>query len=1490
MAELKFIVTLDSSQFKQGASQVVADVKQISNEVKKEGGKMQKEFDTIGKSVGNSIGKYLAAFGGAAMFKQLVTEVARVRSEFQKTEVAIETLLGSKEKADALMSEVKDIAAKSPLELGDITRATQQMISFNIEAEKVPQYLRAIGDISMGEKDKFQSLSLAFSQMSASGKLMGQDLLQMINAGFNPLATMAEKTGKSIGELKDEMSKGAITAEMVQQAFIDATSAGGKFYNMSENASKTLAGQYSMLQDAISRAMNEVGESTEGLMMGAVQALTSLINNYETVIKVVAVLAANYGVYRAAVALATATEAAHSAMQVVATVRTILLEKAQAALNAVMSVNPYVAAAMALSSLVSVLYLAASGESNVERATREANEALEQQAQDLEDRKAKINSLIQVIKNTASTEYDRINAYEQLKVLAPELTKEYDKEAIALLDLNDAQKAVNEEINNAEYQNTIDQIGLLTKKIEEYEERIKELNREAERDPRQKDSIDDRITTIRIWEQEAKTQLKVYQDNLERMQSLYRQAREEAKPIELRIEEAEENKNVRQSIVDFFDGLLVAAKSVDDAAGHINFDSAVANFDTYIKQVEKEVEDLKQRVEKDPMNMHLQLEYQEKQRVLNEFINWRNDLDRTGATTITLRITAVYDEAVGALNNTINKLRGLVGSKDNNKPRTKKDIQADIDATQAELDGLSKEEAMGRRGVDLKKKIVAHKKELQAYDVPSVKVSAPKKVKSGTSKKDTAEEEARQRAEQIQQERRLAEERQQMWRDADDALRAAKIAAIKDDGQRERAEEDEQHRLRLRDIRLQGEEFAKQEYENRKKAWEITHKKGAFEDTEEGKAGWEAIELTPDQIKLIAAQVDAEESAYERILEKRAQADVEAMRNYLKAYGTYQEQRLAIEQEYDDKIAKARNDGERLMLIKQKEDDLEQLERNFGMRSQQMADLFEDASDKSVKAIDNIIKKYEALVTFMKGVTGEDVQTVTVDDLIGLGFSEEDIKKVQTGEIKIADITERIKGLKDELNNKSPFIAFANELDKAISKIGKGNIGEGVEGIGNAVTKFLPKVKEFGETITSIFGMKDSALQNVIDAVGGLGEAAAGVGQAMSGDIVGGVMAAAGGISKIVSSIGGLFGADYASYERLMEQYERLIDVWDDLLDKKKEYLDQSYGAEAMRTEKEITAILEKETEAWRELGKERLNAGASAGSHSIGKRIINSLKSSDWEDITKVLGQDARKLLGERLTGLFDLSSDQLSRLKEQAPAFWAKMDDDVQKYLQGIIDGAEQLEEVQQAAKDRLTQTTFDAVKSDFISKLADMTTAAKDFSDDFAEMLFKAMLNTKVEEMFSDRLDRWYDNFADAMKDSEISESERNALLSDYNAIVDDAMKLRDTLAEAAGYGGEMGEGSGAYSAVASFSQEQGDELNGRLTAIQIGQERNNLSLLMAVASLQEMTVVSTANAATLTEMRNILLISNGHLEDIVRYTKLTSQHSALLDEIATKIKNL
>ena len=241
---------------------------------KKEAG----EAVDVNEKMSISLGKVLGVIGGVTALKQLGSEIIRVRGEFQSMQTAIETMVG-KDMAGELIPQIKELAKISPLTLTDMVNAEKMMLGFNIQAEDTIRYLQALSDISMGNSVKFNSLTLAFSQMSAAGKLMGQDLNQMINAGFNPLQIIAEKTGKSIATLKNEMSKGAISAEMVQQAFIDATSAGGKFYQMSENASKTINGQLSMMQDALDNAFNEIGTASEGVIMKAIQENCPYVSN-----------------------------------------------------------------------------------------------------------------------------------------------------------------------------------------------------------------------------------------------------------------------------------------------------------------------------------------------------------------------------------------------------------------------------------------------------------------------------------------------------------------------------------------------------------------------------------------------------------------------------------------------------------------------------------------------------------------------------------------------------------------------------------------------------------------------------------------------------------------------------------------------------------------------------------------------------------------------------------------------------------------------------------------------------------------------------------------------------------------------------------------------------------------------------------------------------------------------------------------------------------
>lgn len=229
----------------------------------------------------------------------------------------------------------------------------------------------------------------------------------MVNAGFNPLEEISRKTGKSIGELKNEMSKGAITSKMVQDAFISATSAGGKFFGMSSEGAKTLNGQISMLQESFDNMFNEIGSKGEGVVMSAVQAGTYLVENYETIGKVLEGLIIAYGVYKTALIVNAAVtggiKAVESASIIVKglhTAATWAQTAAQTALNTAMMMNPYVAVGAALVGLCATIYTFTDTTTAASEAQKRLNEANDEVEKSTAKEITKLDGLCEVLETT----------------------------------------------------------------------------------------------------------------------------------------------------------------------------------------------------------------------------------------------------------------------------------------------------------------------------------------------------------------------------------------------------------------------------------------------------------------------------------------------------------------------------------------------------------------------------------------------------------------------------------------------------------------------------------------------------------------------------------------------------------------------------------------------------------------------------------------------------------------------------------------------------------------------------------------------------------------------------------------------------------------------------------------------------------------------------------------------------------------------------------
>ena len=427
-----FSLGIKNTQLQRDAEQAVKIFNSIGDEAEREGKRIDDTF--------NKIGKAAAAYFTATQIWEFGKAVVNVRKEIENFEISFNTLLGSKEKGKAFFEEIKEFAVKTPLQLNDIAGAAQTLLGFGIEANRIMPILRQLGDISMGNAERFKALALAFAQATSAGKLQGQDLMQMINAGFNPLNEIAKKTGKSIGELKEEMSKGKISAEDLADALNSATAQGGQFYGMLEQQSKGIEGALSNLEGAWNDALNEIGENSQEVFTDAIGLATLAVKNYDVFIKAILALAAAYGTYKAALMATYVIQKAQVLMENIRLVMMFrkelgLLTAAQQAFNLTALKNPYILLASAIVGVVTALVLFNDSESEADETVKRCNERIKQQTAELEALKERQDALVEAEKEAVKATAEEISEIELLSSAIHDETNSIDDRRKAIKQL-----------------------------------------------------------------------------------------------------------------------------------------------------------------------------------------------------------------------------------------------------------------------------------------------------------------------------------------------------------------------------------------------------------------------------------------------------------------------------------------------------------------------------------------------------------------------------------------------------------------------------------------------------------------------------------------------------------------------------------------------------------------------------------------------------------------------------------------------------------------------------------------------------------------------------------------------------------------------------------------------------------------------------------------------------------------------------------------------
>ena len=1312
--------------------------------------KLRDEYSLYKKEAGDTVeinnglsmswGKMLGVIGGATALKSLASQIVRVRGEFQSMQTAIETMVG-KDVASGLMAQLKEMAKISPLTLTDMVDAEKMMLGFNIQAEDTVRYLQALSDISMGDSVKFKSLTLAFSQMSAAGKLMGSDLNQMINAGFNPLQIISEKTGKSISTLKDEMSKGAVSAEMVQQAFIDATSAGGKFYQMSENASKTINGQLSMMQDALDNAFNEMGQASEGVIMEGIQLTTTLIQNYETVGKVLVGLVATYGAYRTAVMLATIATSKHTIAEVALTNARIIARKAQLLLNAAMLTNPYVAVATVITGLVATMWALSDSTTAAEKAQERFCQKSSEMKNKEEERKKSLESLISTINDETTATVARADALNKLKSEYPDIFKKY-----------------------------VDEKGHITDLIElwkEYNDQASVSSRESKQ--RMVENIDAQIAVTQNNLNTAKANsdwgsVKKYREQLESLQK-------------------ERSKWVKEVLTDVNRELSVK-------------EEAPKTYAEDYEQARKDWEEAKKELEKIEA---------EKDKFTSE----------------------QYEKAKKRVETTEKAYKNLGG------------------------------------------------------------VTSDKPIKDAQKEAERQKEEQQQLAEELLQLRRTNQQDE--------------INLMEEGSEKKRRQIELDYQKEIDEIKKQ------------RKKWE---------DAQGGKLTSEHREVLGNRA---SNAMQSREKGLAAITDTENQAAIEANERYLKNYGTFMQKRQAITDEYNRKISETTTQGDKDILQKEMEKalsslDLEKLKQGINWEL-----VFGDLDKVSKESLNKVKKQlrdfknsdeYKNMAVDQKKVIDEalnNIQSTLIDkgglladlpeQLSELAKAQEELSQAQeeyneamrsgtdaqkeAATKKLNDAQKRQQNAQTNVQ-KSTDKTTSNliTLSNVITQLGS-NSEMSLSQVGSLAGDVVDVFTEEGSKIGGIIG----AAFSLLDAIGTQGL------DGFVGNIFSSVFKSVGGIwdtltfggfSKLFG-IGGNKKEVQDTINRLTDRNEKLQSAIESLTEEMK----SSKGSEKSVAEYN-KAIKYQEEYNKNVLAKAQANAGYHSSHHSWAYYMGWSESDIQW----------IRENVMAEFTGtnsLWQMSPEQMELLRQNVD-LWQKMADSgkggygnsVVEALGEYADLAGNLEELKEGLFEQLTGMSFDSMYDSFIDTLMDMDASAEDFADNISEYFMRAMLSDKIGNMYSQKLEDWWNRFGESMKDGNLSESERNSLQNEYMGYVNEALKLRDELAAATGYdktGSNAQQSASSRGFGTEMTHEDAGELSGRFTAvyesnlrIETAEQQQTVAITELRGSISALTAQATGMYNIADETRTIL--ANSYLE-LQQIRENTEDSAKYLKDIKTDI---
>lgn len=1675
MGTLKFDITGDNSAVLRAFKGVQDGVAQTARVVEQQGQSIEDVFNRI-KSVAT------LAFGSFTA-KEVISTIGAIRGEFQQFEIAFETMLGSGQKAKAMISDLAKLAATTPYDMKGVVNGAKQLLAYGFAANEITETMRRLGDISAGLGLNLQDLTWLYGTTMVQGRLFTRDLMQFTGRGI----PLTEELAKQFGVTKDKVSElvtaGKVGFPEVKKAIESLTNEGGKFGGLMEKQSHSITGQISNIKDTIEMAINDLGTQTEGLMNDALDITSTVIDHWKEIGEVILAAASAIGLYKAmavsvaafdtatanvgyaaelsaldallpkkeevkktdleeavakgqlsaaqaelvaskreevaayvaelqtkakvmqdevhvlenklalqdnevqslqdaydalddyvsaevrdtaatnlntaanernnianqlkaarekAATAATNANTASQGLNTAATARdtatkgiwaqvTLLCEKAQRAWNASMFSSPLFLIAATIAAVTYAVYKLATAESAHETAVRKSNEAWDEFDNKVKERQQNIESLIRTIQSETATEFEKAEAYQKLSNLAPQLTDQYDQAAIASLDFSKAQKEVAESMDEAKYDKAVED-------VKKYKEEVKKLQQLITSDATYNGGGQGIILSRQL--EQAQASLDQAEDKLSNIIQLRDQAAENAKPIELRLQEAQENESVRQDIFDFYDEAMTLANDWQKANETINYATGESRLDAFINKAQKEIAELRDDIKKNPADLNLRMQESEKTKALNNLLAMKRNWAVTGATTIPLIFRAQWNTAKQALNQAKTKAQALANTgstetyaqaKKNAKSEYLKAVQAEKDARKGSNAAWEK----ANEDLEAKKKI----KEKYWGRISSVSKKTSTDAKKNANNQRKVQEELNNRLKALQQ--KNTDETISLMQEGTEK----KIAEIKNDYAKRKAEID------------------KQEAEFKKK------------NKEAGKSST----LTREQSKALGdarylANIDKVQQT-EEVNKELLERERDNLYEYLKEYGDIQQKKLAITKEYAEKISKAENAYQKASLANQRDNELQNLDTSDIFEQIDWENVFSDLTSHTKEYLVTLRSQLQKLIKSGKLTDVSDISKVQekindlnaeiskqggIFDFVGtkqleqirrINEAKEAQEALNSAKSKEADIEDQYTQALKQANYKATDLGVRSigdstlEIQANIDKFGidknakeykematlltqlailEGKLAKARKETAKAtaeaknkedgtkvttkdkVTNWFSDAQEFITksgidqlpTLFSNLGM-DGIAGKATQGLSAFNDAAGAAADFASGNYIGALTKGVSALQNFTSVLG--IGSDNTA--KMQNKIDEL-NMRNDVLAKCLEELNDT-----LQRTNSITGAHDVYKEAVELIKAEEKNSSsamiAEAKKHGTWRSSLHSSVEDNrtWKESMKQVSN----ILGRKITSsgeFLSLSAEDMKKIRDtDKDLFMAilneyrkeggkggrsdKLPDMIQDYIDKYADAINDLTE---QLKEKFTQMSFDDLENSFFDTLMDMSKDAEDFTDDFSKYLMRAVLKAKVGDLLDKDLKEFYDEWSKLAEDG-LSQTEIDYLNQKYTDLVKKGLELRNEASKITGYTGEGTSQSATSGGWQSMGQETADELNGRFTALQIAGETISANMLTTVAQMETIVATGISTNGAVVEIRNMMIMTNSYLEDIVKYAKLTyNEFGTKMDDMNKRLKEI